>query len=177
MKNRMSIGCVALILIATITFQPAMLWAADSKESIYNLAEDDMNQLEKGIINLEKFMGEPWYKRHMGKLIAGTAIVVGGIAIVCSGGLAAPAAGVAASHFAATGGALSAAAAASAAATASAGLYVDSKGNIVIPEEKRSAVLDFYRANYSSWVNNSSTKKEYGETAVREIAQFLENNK
>lgn len=177
MKNRMGTGCIALFLIATIIFQPTLLWAVDSKESIYKLAEDDMNQIEKGVINLEKFMGEPWYKRHMGKLLAGTAIAVGGIVIVCSGGLAAPAAGLAATHFAGTGAALSTAAAASAAATASAGVYVDSKGNVIIPEEKRAAVLVFYRDNYSSWVNSSSTKKEFGEMAVRKIVQFLENNK
>lgn len=179
MKKMICLQCLVMSIIFALVFQPALLWAGDSWKEINDLAESDMKQIEEGIINVEKFCGEPWYKRHMGKLIAGGLITIGGIAFICTGGLAAPAVGAGAAHFAGTGAAITAgeAALAGATATAGAGLYVDSKGNIKIPDDKKWEVSRFYRDNYRSWVNRASSKKEFGEIAIKEIVAFLNRNK
>lgn len=168
---------LTIFLIAAMTWQPVVAWAGDSYEEINELAQNDMKSLEEGIINVEKFCGSPWYKRHMGKLIAGGAIVIGGVAIFCTGGLATAPVAAGASHFVATGAAagISGLSAASAAVTtAGAGVYIDSKGDIKIPEDKKEDVYNFYKENYRSWVSRSSTKQEFGETAIAEIVKFLE---
>lgn len=160
----------AIFLIAAITWQPIVAWSSDSYDEINDLAKEDREQLKDGIIDVEKFCGSPWYERHMGKLIAGGVIVIGGVAIYCTGGLATPPV-----HFLATGTSLSAAASATA-ITAGAGVYIDSNGDIKIPEDKKEDVYNFYMNNYKSWVSRSSTKKEFGETAIAEIVKFLEKN-
>lgn len=179
MARRMYIQWISLALIAAIIFQPAILWAGDSWKEIDDLAQEDMKQLDEGVIDVAKFCGEPWYKRHWGKLAAGTVIVIGGAAIFFSGGLAAPAVGAGAAHFVGTGAAITAGEAALGAATAAgaAGVYIDKKGNITIPENKKWEVKRFYRENYKSWINRSSTKKEFGELALGEIVKFLSENK
>lgn len=179
MTRRMSVQWVVFTLIAALIFQPALLWAKDSWKEIDDLAREDMKQLDEGVIDTAKFCGEPWYKRHWGKLAAGTVILVGGAAIFFTAGAAAPAVGAGAAHVLGTGAAITAGEAALAGATAAgaAGVYIDKKGNIKIPENKKWEVQKFYRENYRSWVNRSSTKKEFGELALGEIIKFLSNNK
>lgn len=165
-----------LIIITSLVMQPIIIHASDSYRDIYELAEENMKELEEGIINLQKFCGEPWYKRHMGKLIAGGVIVVGGALIFFTAGAATGPVAGGASHILATSAAgtgLSVAAG----GTVAAGVYVDSDGNIVIPADKKQQVYNFYRENYSTWVARSSSKKEFGEMAIAEIVKYLENNK
>lgn len=179
MTRRMCSQWVAFALIAALIFQPTMVWAGDSWQEIDDLAKEDMKQLDEGVIQVAKFCGEPWYKRHWPWLAAGAVLVIGTVAVACTGGAAAPVVGAGASHFVATTGAAVGAGhvALGAAATAGAGIYIDKKGNIKIPEDKKWEVKRFYRENYRSWVNRSSTKKEFGELAISEIVKFLTENK
>lgn len=178
MSKQMCINWISFVVIFAMIFYPIFLYAQDSKKEIYELAQQDMKQLDGEVIDVAKFLGEPWYKRHWGKLLAGTVIVIGGAAIFFSGGFAAPAVGAGAAHFVGTGAAITASEAALGAATAAgAGIYIDKDGCIKIPENKRREVKNFYKENYQSWINRSSSKKEFGELALGEIIKFLSENK
>lgn len=178
--KRFFVRCLALLLISAMAWQPVIVWAGDSYAERMELAEENLEDLEGGMINLYKFCGEPWYKRHMGKLIVG-GIVIGGIVFtIATGGFGGPAAvagGTNALVGSSAAAGLSAATVGGSTVVAAADLVVDSKGNMEIPKDRRQAVYNFYRDNYTSWVNRSSSKKEFGETAIAEIGKFLERNK
>ena len=169
--------CLVILLISVLVY-PCNVFAADA--DLEEFAKEQREQLKNDTVNVQEFLDEPWYIRHKGMIVGG-AIGLGVLAVgvMTAGAGAAPAAAAgaaASSHLLGTTAVSSLGLyAAGAGGSTVAGALIDNSGNLVIPENKRAAVIDFYDQNYRIWIAQSSTKKEFGERALREIVQFLQN--
>ena len=57
-----------------------------------------------------------------------------------------------------------------------AGVPVGRVTNIVLTDDMRAKVLDYYDENYRSWLYLASSEKEFAEIAWQNIASFMERN-